>query len=116
MWKSIIRLDFLTKVCYTYSIMKKIKQKTKKFTLAALAVGAVILPIQSTAHDAASHTPIDNDTAKVKLEQHTHPDHIKWQHHVIDPRAIRAVGHDSGKDSEKDSLQDPWKMYNARAA
>jgi len=97
--------------------MEKIKQKTNKFTLASLAVGAIIIPLQPS----VSNTNLDNSTetghAKVHSEHHPHStEHGTWQNHYVDPRSLRAVGNDNGKDSENEDSQDPWRMYNARAA
>jgi hypothetical protein len=97
--------------------MEKLKQKTDRLTLAALAIGAVIVPIQSAMSDIVLDSSADTNTAKIQVEHHPHPsDPGSWQNHYIDPRSIRAVGHDAGKDAEKSDLQDPWKIYNARAA
>ena len=101
-----------------WETMEKIKQKTNQYTLATLAVGAIVLPIQTPISEASSlsHTDASQNThAKIQSEAHPHhTDHGTWHNHFVDPRSIRAVGHDTGKDAEKDDLQDPWKMYNVR--
>jgi hypothetical protein len=98
-------------------MIEKLKQKSSQITLAALAVGATIVPIQSAMSEAVADYAADAAPAKIQVEHHPHPsDPGSWQNHYIDPRSIRAVGHDAGKDSEKSDIQDPWKMYNARAA
>jgi hypothetical protein len=97
--------------------MDKIKQKSNQITLAALAVGAVVVPIQSAMSDIILDSSADTGAAKIQVEHHPHPsDPGSWQNHYIDPRSIRAVGHDAGKTTGKSDLQDPWKMYYARAA
>lgn len=97
--------------------MKKIKQKTSQFTLATLAVGAIVVPIQTPLAETSPNLHQDTSHAKIQAEHHPHhTDHGVWQNHYVDPRSLRAVGHDTGKNSEKNDLMDPWKMYNARAA
>lgn len=109
-------IDFLTNLCYTGVTMEKLKQKTNQITLATLAVGAVVVPIQSPMSEASTNLQTDTSHAKIQSEHHPHhTDHGVWQNHFVDPRSIRAVGHDTGKESEKNDLQDPWSMYNARA-
>jgi hypothetical protein len=97
--------------------MEKLKQKSNRITLAALAVGAVIVPIQSAMSDIVLDSSADASATKIQIEQHPHhSDPGSWQNHYIDPRSIRAVGHDAGKTTGKSDLQDPWKIYHARAA
>ncbi|MDR3125955.1 MAG: hypothetical protein LBU20_02725 [Candidatus Nomurabacteria bacterium] len=96
--------------------MEKLKQKSNQLTLAALAVGAVLAPLQTAMSHVTLDSSADTNAAKIQIEQHPHQsDAGSWQNHYIDPRSIRAVGHDTGKDAEK-SLQDPWKIYHSRAA
>jgi hypothetical protein len=115
--KSLIKkgIDFLKKVCYTEGIMKKLTQKSHQMTLAALAVGALIAPIQSALSDVVVDSSADTHPAKIQVEHHPHStDPGSWQNHYVDPRSIRAVGHDSGKSTTKNDLQNPWRMYQTR--
>jgi hypothetical protein len=108
-------LTFYEKCAIFIMYMSKITQKSHQITLAALAVGALIVPIQSALSDVTLDTSADTNPAKIQVEHHPHPsDPGSWQNHYIDPRSIRAVGHDSGKSDERSSLQNPWKIYHSR--
>jgi hypothetical protein len=98
--------------------MKENIKNFKKITLATLALGASLAPIQT----AISHSDIDladiqGGTAKIQIEHHPHPpDPGSLNDHYVDPRSIRAVGYDSGKSDKQKDNRENWDFYNRRMA
>jgi hypothetical protein len=97
--------------------MKNNINNIQKMTLATLAVGAALAPIQT----ALSHGSLDTNSGdgsgvvKLQVEQHPHPPNPgSLNDHYIDPRSIRAVGYDTGKSDRNKGDRDNWEFYNQR--
>ena len=90
---------------------EKIKTYHKPI-ITVLVGGVALMPIQN----ALSHTnlavSVTEFSAKVQSEQHApHFDQGNYSDYYVDPRAIRAIGNDTGKSDQRRSGRENWDMY-----
>jgi hypothetical protein len=94
--------------------MKNINVNTTTPILCILSVGVVLAPVQSAIGKNLDMSLTDF-SSKVQSEQHTPHFHTSpGDHYYADPRALRAVGYDTGKSDRGKQGRDNWDIYNQR--
>ena len=92
-------------------VREKIKNYHKPILMTLLG-GVALMPVQGVfTHDTAHMSPSDV-AAMVISEQHTpHRVGHHFNDYYADPRAIRAIGYDSGKTERQKDGRDNWDFY-----